>query len=350
MIIYDAADGSRQQNKTKEALMKLDIIIPHYKEPWATCCYLFNSIAMQRRIPFENIRCIVVNDGDDESLDSVNFGMFPYEIVYLKKEHGGVSAARNYGLDYSDADYVMWCDIDDGFLNNYALHMIFAAMNEGFDYLNSNFAEETLTEKEGAIVIVGHAADITFMHGKVYRREFLVENNLRFDPEMTIHEDGYFNCVAYLTALKKGKVKKIDTPYYLWCWNGESTVRKNSEDYTLRTYDHVMRARIGIANQLRDRGYEEDYRDSVGMTVLNSYYDFQKTAWTQAKNEKYYKAAEKEFKKFWNLFGKVFYDLTNLKVAEIAKVARENAVKNGMLMEQTDLRTFLKHIENEVKL
>ena len=260
--------------------MKLDIIIPHYKEPWAICCYLFNSIAMQRRIPFDHIRCIVVNDGKYEgcnlSLDDLEkLQMFPYQVDVYFKEHEGVSAARNYGLDKSDADYVMFCDIDDGFLNNYALHMIFAAMQEGFDYLNSNFAEETMTGKEGAIVIVGHDADITFMHGKVYRRQFLIDHDLRFDPAMTIHEDGYFNCIAYLTALKEGTVKKISTPFYLWCWNGESTVRKNSEDYTLRTYDHVMKARIGIANQLRDRGYEEDYRDSVGMTVLNSYYDFQ---------------------------------------------------------------------------
>jgi len=330
--------------------MRLDLIIPHYKEPWSVCHYLFDSIAMQRSVPARCIRCIVVNDGDDPTLDNIEFSRYPYEIVYLKKEHGGVSAARNYGLDYSDADYVMFCDIDDGFLNNYGLHMIFAAMQEGFDYLNPNFAEETVTKKEGAVVIVGHAADITFVHGKVYRRQFLIDNNLRFDPELTIHEDGYFNAIAFLTAMKKGRVKKIETPYYLWCWNGESTVRKDSEDYTLKTYEHVMKARIKICAELRDRGYEQDYQEAVGVTVLNSYYDFQKTAWHQQKYAKYYRDAEKEFKKFWNLYSRTFNDLTNLKVAEIAKISRDNAVNNGMLMEQTDLKTFLRHIEHEVKL
>ena len=63
----------------------------------------------------------------------------------------------------------------------------------------------------------------------------------------------------------------------------------------------------------------------------------------------YVKIAEKAFRKFWMKFNRTFYDLTNAKVAEIAQVARSNAVKNGMLMEQQDLKSFLKHIEYEVK-
>ena len=98
--------------------MTLDLIVPHYKEPWETCRYLFDSIALQRGISFNNIKVIVVNDGDC-LLDESVFSNYPYRIEYLVKEHGGVSAARNYGLDYSEADYVMFCDIDDGFLSNY---------------------------------------------------------------------------------------------------------------------------------------------------------------------------------------------------------------------------------------
>ena len=88
--------------------MRLDLIVPHYKEPWETCKYLFDSIALQRGIDMDAIKVIVVNDGDC-LLDEGNFQNYPYKIEYLVKEHGGVSAARNYGLDHSDADYVMFC-------------------------------------------------------------------------------------------------------------------------------------------------------------------------------------------------------------------------------------------------
>lgn len=325
--------------------MTLDIIAPHYKEPWETCKFLFESLALQRAIPWENVKVIVVNDGDDTSLDEVDFGKYPYRVEYMKKPHGGVSAARNYGLDHSTADYVMFCDIDDGFLNNYGLHMVFSAMQDEFDFLISNFVEETYTAEKPVKVIMPHDQDLTFMHGKVYRREFLVSNELRFDERLTIHEDGYFNMIVNVEAENKGKVKKITTPFYLWCWNDNSTVRRNKEDFVLKTYDHVMRVRAATCNELKRRGYEKEYELAVGMTVLNSYYDFQKTSYRAAKNQRYMRMAEKEFKAYWEEFKKTFYGLTNMQISDIAKVARANAVNNGMMMEQDDLRTFLKQIE-----
>lgn len=324
--------------------MTLDLIVPHYKEPWETCHYLFDSIALQRGISFNNIKVIVVNDGDcllDESL----FANYPYRIEYLVKEHGGVSAARNYGLRHSEADYVMFCDIDDGFLSNYGLHLAFSAMQEGYDYIVSNFVEETYSA-ENTMTIARHDRDFTFMHGKLYRRQFLLDYDLFFDPSMTIHEDGYFNMLVYSVVKEEGKEKFIDSPFYLWRWNDNSTVRKDREDFVLKTYDEVIKTRIGLCRQLKQRGYEDAYRISVGMTVLNSYYDFQKTRYYLAKNEKYLRKAEKAFKAFWTEFKEVFCDLENAKIAEMAVAARANAYKNGMLFEQQDIRSFLRHIES----
>ena len=327
--------------------MKLDIVVPHYKEPFAICKYLFDSIALQRGISFNNIKVIVVNDGDC-LLDESVFSDYPYQIEYLVKEHGGVSAARNYGLDHSDADYVMFCDIDDGFLSNFGLHLVFSAMQEGFDYCVSNFVEETYTA-DNTMTIVRHDKDITFMHGKVYRRQFLVDNDLRFDPAMTLHEDGYFNMLVFAVAKNKGKQKNIDTPFYIWRWNDNSTVRSDKQDFVLKTYESVMQTRIGICDQFKKRGYEDEFRTAVCMTVLNSYYDFQKTSYHVAKNEKYLRKAEKAFKKFSDLYGEVFNDLTNAEIAEVANVARQNAYKNGMLMERETLKDFIRHIQTEVR-
>lgn len=328
--------------------MRLDIIVPHYKEPWDVCAYLFDSIALQRGIFWGNVKVIVVNDGDC-LIDEKNFEKYPYKVEYLVKEHGGVSAARNYGLDHSDADYVMFCDIDDGFLSNYGLHLVFSAMQENLDYIYSNFVEETFTAAN-TMTIVRHDRDFTFMHGKIYRRGFLVDNDIRFDPSMTLHEDGYFNTLALVVAQKNKKIKGIETPFYLWRWNDNSTVRKDREDFVLRTYENLMQTRIGACAQLKKRNYIEEYKTSVCLTVLNSYYDFQKPSYYTAKNEKHLRIAEKAFKKFWVLFGKDFKNCTNEMVAQIAQSARKNACENGMLMERQDIKTWLRHIENEVKV
>ena len=328
--------------------MTLDIIVPHYKEPWELCKYLFDSIALQRGVPFECIRVIVVNDGDDCVLSAMEWADYPFEVDYIIKPHEGVSAARNAGLTESKADYVMFCDADDGFLNNYALHLVFSAMQEGADYVVSNFVEETFDEK-GNATIISHDYDLTFMHGKAYRRQFLLDNDLVFDPAMTLHEDGYFNMLVYTTAQHGGKIKNITTPIYLWRWNDESVVRRNRKDFVLRTYDDVMLTRIGLCRELKRRGYDDDYQVSVAMTVLNSYYDFQKGSYLSDENKKNTQKAEKAFKRFWLEFKDTFSDCTNQRVAEIARVARENAYKNGMLYEQVGLRTWLRHIDREVR-
>lgn len=327
--------------------MTLDIIVPHYKEPWETCKYLFDTIATQRGVYFGNVHVIVVNDGDCVLSDDC-FKGYPYRVEYLKMQHRGVSAARNYGLEHSTADYVMFCDIDDGFLSNYGLHLVFAAMQEGYDYISSNFVEETYTA-DNTQTIVRHDNDYTFMHGKAYKRSFLVEKNICFDPSMTIHEDGYFNTIALVAAQNEGKLKCIETPFYLWRWNDASTVRSNRVDFVLKTYDQLMLCRSGACRQLRKRGYEKEYKTSVCMTVMNSYYDFQKPSYHTAKNEKHLKVAEKAFKGFWDRFGKEFNNCTNAMVAEVGEAARANARKNGFLFERQDLRSWLKHIEQEVK-
>lgn len=322
--------------------MTLDIVVPHYKEPWEVCHYLFDTIATQRGICFGNIRVIVVDDGVNVEIPwDALIRKYPYRIDYMPKDHGGVSAARNYGLDHCEADYVMFCDIDDGFLSNYGLHLVFSAIQEGYDYITSNFVEETYTA-DNTMTIIRHDNDYTFMHGKIYKRQFLTDHDIRFDPAMTIHEDGYFNTVALVVAQKEGTQKTIETPFYLWRWNDNSTVRSNREDFVLRTYEQVIQTRIGAVEQLKQRGYEKEYKTSIIMTVLNSYYDFQKPSYTVAKNQRHLKVAEKAFKQFWDKYKKAFYDATNLEIAEIAKVARDNATKNGMLMEQESLKAFVK--------
>jgi glycosyltransferase involved in cell wall biosynthesis len=319
--------------------MTLDIIVPHYKEPWETCKYLFDTIGTQRSVPLELVRVIVVNDGDS----TIEIPDYPYEIVYLVKEHEGVSAARNYGLDYSNADYVMFCDCDDGFVSNYGLHLIFSAMQEGTDYIYSNFIEETFDEG-GNPTITNHNVDFTFVHGKAYRREFLVKHNLRFNPDLTIHEDAYFNMVSYVTAKNDGTTKHVDTPFYVWIWNKDSVVRRNRKDFVLKTYRDVMLSRFAICEDLKARGYEEDYIMAVCMTVMNSYYDFQKPSYRKAINEKYLRSAEKEFKAYWAKYKDVFNDCTNEKIAVVATAARTIARQNGLLLEQETLYEFLKRM------
>lgn len=125
--------------------MKLEILIPQYKETEEIISPLLKSIDIQQNVDLKNeVGVIIVNDGSDILLSDDFLNSFTYPIKYIKKEHSGVSATRNACLDAATADYVMFCDADDMFYNACGLYMIFREMvGDGFNAMTSVFIEET---------------------------------------------------------------------------------------------------------------------------------------------------------------------------------------------------------------
>ena len=85
----------------------LDLIIPHYTEPWQVGKKMFDMLDIQRGMDFAKIRVIVVNDGEDHALDQSCLQDRPYRAEQISIAHAGVSAARNAGLRYASAKWIM---------------------------------------------------------------------------------------------------------------------------------------------------------------------------------------------------------------------------------------------------
>lgn len=353
MLIVDVglhiAKSKCKRRKDEREVKKLGILITHYNEPFKECKFMFDTISTQRGIDFDDLEVIVVNDGNENPITEDMLSEYPFKTQICTIEHGGVSKARNYALMQSKADYTLFCDCDDGWLNNYSMHTIFSAMNENYDVIVGTFIEEQKAELPNGEMgwrIISHDKDMTFIHGKVFKRDFLIENDLKFDENLTIHEDGYFVCLALTTAENK---KYISFPIYLWKWNENSTVRKDSTDYVLKTYDNLMDCRISLMAQLRDRGFISEFMDGVAKTVFDSYYDMQKPNALDPKNVVLVRKAEKAFKRFYEEYKDVYHECAVKRIAEIAFVSRANAFQNGLRIEQQTIREWLNHITKEVK-
>lgn len=324
---------------------KLTLVVPHYKENWDVCKFLFDSIETQHGIDKEDFDVLLVNDGDDVVFDKSVFEPYSYHIEYAVKPHGGLSDTRNYGIEHGDSEYIMFCDCDDGFLNNYGLHLVLGAIEEGFDFLYSTFIEE---QPVGAgWKVFRREKDIVFVHGKCYRRQFLLDKDLRFDTAMHFSEDSLFNKIAYHEA--GDRVKTIETPFYLWTWHGDSTVRKNKEDLVLREYAQVILMRLKACEQLEERGFIDEFFDAVCKTFCDCFYDFQEPLFQKPEYQPMVKQAEKEFKKFYVRFAKSFFECDSDRIGKNMMESRLNAYNNGMKMEKTDMKSWLKHIKNDVK-
>ena len=326
-------------------MSKLTIVVPHYKEPWEVCKFLFDSIELQHGIDFNDFDVLVVNDGDAVVLDKTLFEQYSYRIDYVIKPWSGLSETRNYGIDHGDSEYVMFCDCDDGFLNNYGLHLVLGAIQEGFDFMHSVFIEEQPKE-DGGWAIFRREKDLVFVHGKAYKRQFLKDKGLRFDPEMHLNEDSIFNKIAYHEA--GDNVKYIQTPFYLWTWHGDSTVRKNREDIIIRTYEQVMKMRIKVCEQLHERGFIDEFFNMVCRTVADSYYDFNEPVFIDHKGDEMWVAAEKQFKKFWKKYSKDYFECDSDRIGQAMMEARLRAYNAGLKIEWITLKDWLKHIKNDV--
>ena len=319
--------------------MKLEIVVLHYHEPWDMVKYLLDTIKTQKGVDWSDIGVFIVNDGDDVVLDEANFAEYPFSIRYDIKEHTGISGTRNYGIENSTADYIMFCDSDDGFLNNYGLHTILDVMAENPDMIISSFAEELL--KNGKYVIVRHDKDIVFCHGKVYRRQFLLDKNLRFDTELAFCEDSLFNKIAFHEA---ALVKSIESPLYLWAWNNTSTTRKQKECVVLLRYHEAMLMRIRTCEQLRDRGFTEEYFKIVAKVFFDCYYEFNDPDYMVEEYADLYKAAEEEFKVFCNMFIADFLRCDLSLIAQTMMECRQIAYSSGMYMESFDFKSWLRRM------
>lgn len=323
---------------------KLDILVPQYKETNDVIKPLLDSIALQQLVDFDDVGVIIVNDGSGIELSEDFLNSYPFDIHFEKAEHRGVSAARNKCLDLSKSDYVMFCDADDMFYNMCGLWILFREIDEnnGFDALVSTFVEETMNPTTKQHMFVNHDMDSTFVHGKAYRRKYLVRNNIRFNDKLTIHEDSYFNILAQNCS---PNVKYCQTPFYLWKWRDESVCRHDPK-YILKTYSNMIDSNTELILEFKRRMMLDKAKYFVAFMIFDSYYTMCKPDWMNQENQEYRHSTELRFKEYYNTFKKDWESITDQDKMQISNGIRSRSVNEGMQMESMTISDWLKHIDS----
>lgn len=116
---------------------KVSVIVPVYNvENYITKC--LDSLVNQT---LGDIEIIVVNDGStDNSHEIIKKYEEKYEnIIYLKKDNGGLSDARNYGMKRATGKYIAFLDSDDFVDNTIYEKMYLKAEVENADYVECDF-------------------------------------------------------------------------------------------------------------------------------------------------------------------------------------------------------------------
>lgn len=174
--------------------MKLSIVIPVYNlAQYIEKC--LNSILNQ---PFKDYEIICVNDGStDNSLEVLK--KYEGKIVIIDKENEGSGVARNAGIDRAKGEYILFVDGDDWLEENVLEKMVSKADELTTDILffgglsyydnkgqNGGYSKNKLPRKYFNKVV--SAKDVkkdifkfpSTPWSKLYRRDFLLKNNIRF--------------------------------------------------------------------------------------------------------------------------------------------------------------------------
>ena len=247
----------------------LDIIITHYREPWEVCKKQFWMLEMQRRVDWKEIRVTVVNDGGcrlpEEELNRLSFS-----IEQLDIPHGGISAARNAGIEHATEPWIMFCDCDDCFSNIYALEDIVNVIRgqaaEKYDMMWSTCYEEN--ESSGIIFLIPKQRVFVFTHGKIYRRQYLMEQGIRFDTALKMNEDSCFNATIIARTHRVGEIRS-HVPPYAWIRRENSLTGQEGAD-DLGAYCQMHRNMVVTEENRKYR--PEEYPGMVTRTAYDAYF------------------------------------------------------------------------------
>ena len=245
----------------------------------------------------------------------------------------------------------MWCDADDMFLSACGLYIIFQEINRegGFKTFSSLFIEETRARNEKGELIpfyVNRENDCTFVHGKVHNRQFLIDNNIRWNENLTIHEDSYFNVLCQTLA---GEIKYSNNFFYLWKWRDDSVCRHDPE-YILKTYNNMLDSNTALVNEFLKRGKEDFAKYHATSMIYDAYFTLNKKEWVDQKNQKYRNDVEIRFKEYYNTFKKLFESTSDDIKNQLIMGIKNRLFKEGMYLETITFNDWIKKIKKVKKM
>ncbi|MBQ7541667.1 MAG: glycosyltransferase [Clostridia bacterium] len=209
----------------------VSVIVPIYKvEAYLKKCV--DSILAQT---YPALEVILVDDGSPDGCGAIcdEYAGQDARVRVIHQENGGVSKARNAGLDAAEGRYVMFTDSDDWIEPDMVATLIEGITAYGADIVTVNLRsfdasgdlkERVMDMRDDVLefpqpdylkLLQLHGTQISiFPFNSLYRRELIEKLALRFLPMQQVHsEDQLFNW-CYYAAVRKAVY--IDKPLYVY--------------------------------------------------------------------------------------------------------------------------------------
>ncbi len=277
--------------------MKYTVIIPVYnaEEKLSRC---LDSILNQ---DYDDYEIILINDGStDGSLKICQEYEKAFDnVLVIDKENGGAASARNKGLDCAKGEYILFVDSDDYVDEGYFSCVLKNSFHGGMGIMSfSTVGKSGVNKRNIPSALCNKDKNIDFFTkcrilvlsrtinspvSKVFDRELIEKNNLRFDERMPVAEDFNF-CLEYL-MLCDDVILENTSVYFYDITNESSLVHKRKEGlidiYPIvfdKAFDTICRS--PFSNEQKNsllRVWDKLHTDSFATCVMEELKDKNKT-------------------------------------------------------------------------
>ncbi len=254
----------------------ISVIIPVYN----IAPFLEQCVESIRKQSFTNYEVIIVDDGStdgsSEKCDQYRC-LDNFQIVHT--ENAGAAHARNTGLDNAHGKYIAFIDGDDAIEEDY-LEILYNEIEvQTVDIvscccksieageINCFFPDDLLFVGERKKELIYQLIEMRYGQpgpyyytgvgvpwGKLYNRDFIERNHLRFDLQLRRLQDNMFNMYAFHCATS---IKYINKPLYRYRRGHVSSLNVNYNQNLSRNSIALIKARIVAMKEL---GYDSDER------------------------------------------------------------------------------------------
>ena len=245
---------------------EISIIMPIYNAE-STLNKTINSVVNQK---FDKkYELILINDGSSDNSEKIclEFAEKYNFIKYKKVKNGGVSKARNIGLELSNSKYIMFLDSDDFLEENALSNMDFEICNSdsdlviaGYNRVNENnnrVVSKTIQSSEYNKSSFGILVEKTQnnnlfnqLWNKIFKLDIIRKNKIEFDILLSFGEDYKF-IITYLKYCKK--VKIIDKIVYNYI--------NNTSGLNTKYYKNRLQLNLSNLELLEEFYMQNNYND-----------------------------------------------------------------------------------------
>ncbi|MFC4652465.1 glycosyltransferase family 2 protein [Lactococcus nasutitermitis] len=279
----------------------LSIIIPFYGQSEKELAIPLGSINSQVGIDFSKVDVHLVNDGG-KAIDIEAFNLLSnLEIHYHElTKNMGPGLARQYGIDKSEGEYLMFIDADDS-LTALSLYFIFQLLkNNNPQIVVSRFYTET-KNGDNYFYTPSDIKDTGAIYAKWFSRKYLKKIGLRFSTELRFFEDSFFVGTALICSDDNMAIN--NEPAYIYRNNPHSLTNSLTtleQEKGVVEYVKQMHLRLEMIQRIKPELLDFQLKNSI----LNLYFD-------QKKHHYDKKLFNLEFHKMINSFKPFFKGYTS---------------------------------------